>query len=611
MCGICGIFNLNYKEISEPEQKIKTMMNLIKHRGPDENGYYIHENIILGHNRLSIIDIKSGQQPMKNGNNIITYNGEIYNYQDFQKEFDLKTNSDTEIILKMYEKHSSEMLSYFKGMFSFAIWNEKERELFCARDRFGIKPFYYTIKDNKFYFASEIKALLPFINVEVDEEGLKDYIVFQSVLGEKTLFKDVKELLPGHYIIIKNGNIRISKYWENIYNIDKDHTEKYFIEKLDYLLNKTIKLHTVGDVDISSYVSGGIDSGLVSSISSRIRNNFIGFTGKFSEYGNLFDESRYARTIAKNSDFPLLEIDITFNDFVENIKDVIYYLDYPIAGPGSFSQYMVSKEASKHRKVVLGGQGGDEIFGGYTRYLIAYFEQCIKAAIDGSLDNGNYVVTYQSIIPNLKHLNTYKSTLKDFWRKGLFDSMYKRYYRLIDRSLNFKNTINWHEFSDYDPIETFRDIFMDGKAGHQSYFDLMTNFDFQTLLPSLLQVEDRVSMAYGLESRVPLLDHEFTEVASSIPANIKFKNGELKRVLKLISKKYLPKEIYNREDKMGFPTPINNWMNSDFIKDIFSSMKPNKFIKKDVILNNLNDVNNFDRGLWGLFSLALWYDEFL
>lgn len=614
MCGICGIFDIKNKELYQPENKIKEMMKIIKHRGPDESGCFINKNkfIAFGHNRLSIIDIKSGQQPMKSNKNIITYNGEIYNYQDFQKNFNnLKTNSDTEIILKMYEKHSFDCISYFKGMFSFAIWDERKNILFCAVDRFGIKPFYYTIKNNIFYFASEIKSLLPFIETEIDEDGLKDYIFFQYVLGEKTLFKNVKRLMPGHFIIIKNGNIQITKYWENLYKIDDNHTEKYFVEKLDYLLNETIKLHTIGDVDIGGYVSGGIDSGIVSSISSKYRNNFIGFTGKFSQYGDLFDESKYAKIISSQNNFPLIEIDITYDDFVNNIEDVIYYLDYPVAGPGSFSQYIVSKEASKHRKVVLGGQGGDEIFGGYVRYLIAYFEQCIKGAIDGNLNNGNYIVTYESIIPNLISLYNYKSMIKNFWKDGLFDSMYKRYYRLIDRSLSYKDIINWKEFDDYNPLETFKNIFKNDDISHKSYFNLMTNFDFKTLLPALLQVEDRVSMANGIESRVPLLDHEFVELSSSIPSDIKFKNGELKRVLKILGEKYIPSEIYNRKDKMGFPTPINKWMNTDFVKDIFLSMKENKFFKKENIMRIIENNDNFDRGLWGLFSLTLWYNKFL
>jgi len=614
MCGICGILDLNYNKILEPKKNIKIMMDLIKHRGPDDSGFYVNkeESIVIGHNRLSIIDIDNGHQPMKSNENYITYNGEIYNYKDLKFFFhDFKTDSDTEVILKMYEKHSFKMLDYFKGMFSFAIWNDIEKTLFCARDRFGIKPFYYTIKDYKFYFASEIKSLLPFIEVDVNEEGLKDYLVFQSVLGEKTLFKNVYELLPGNYIIIKNGNITIQKYWENLYIIDSYHTEKYFLENLNELLENTIKIHTVSDVDIGGYVSGGIDSGIVSILSSKYKENFIGFTGKYSNYGSLFDESEYARIISKKNNFDLVEVDITFDDFVNNIQNLIYHLDYPSAGPGSFSQYMVSKEASKYRKVVVGGQGGDEIFGGYTRYLVAYFEQCIKAAIDGTLNNGDYVVTYQSIIPNLKYLYNYKPMIKNFWKDGLFDPMYKRYYRLIDRSLNFENIINWNEFDDYNPLETFKDIFLNGCIEHKSYFNLMTNFDFQTLLPSLLHIEDRVSMAFGLESRVPLLDHNFVEMASSIPSDIKFKNGELKRVLKNIGKKHLPTEVYNRTDKMGFPTPINKWINSDFVKDVFLSMKQNKFINKSKIVKNISNLNDFDRGMWGMLSLILWFKEYI
>lgn len=612
MCGICGILELDDKRIKNPEENIGIMMEKIEHRGPDDQGFYVHPNkhLVLGHTRLSIIDLEKGKQPMEKNNCVITYNGEIYNYIPLQgllksRGETITTDSDTEVVMGFYSYKGIRMFEDFMGMYSFALWDESSKSLFCAVDRFGIKPFYYTIKDNKFYFASEIKALLPFIEAEVDPDGLKDYLTFQFVLGEKTLFKNVKKLLPGHHLTIRNGNINIEKYWENTYDPDKDHTEHYFLEVLDGLLKSTVLYHTTSDVPIGAYVSGGIDSGVVSSIAS-IKKNFIGFTGKFSKYGNLFDESGYAREISQGNGFPLVERDITYADFVNNIEDVIYYLDYPVAGPGSFSQYMISETASKYRKVVLGGQGGDEIFGGYTRYLIAYFEQCIKAAIDGTLNDGNFVVTYESIIPNLKSLYNYKPMIRDFWKDGLFSPMNERYYRLIDRSLNFKDTINWNEFNGYNPLETFNEIFKGENVDHKSYFDCMTNFDMKTLLPALLQVEDRVSMAHGLESRVPLLEREFVMTVSSIPSNIKFKNGELKRVLKKVSKPYLPENVYNRKDKMGFPTPINKWMKTDFVKDIFSSMKPNRYIKKDVVMKRLENTENFDRGLWGLFSLVLW-----
>ncbi len=294
--------------------------------------------------------------------------------------------------------------------------------------------------------------------------------------------------------------------------------------------------------------------------------------GKFN-YGPEYDESGYARAMANWCEFGLHEIEITASDFVENIRKVIYHLDYPVAGPGSFPQYMVSQCAARYRKVLLGGQGGDEIFGGYTRYLISYFEQCIKAAIDGDMHKGNFIVTYESIIPNLTALRNYKQLLQEFWREGLFDDMDRRYFRLINRAPLLKDEINWDFLGDYSPFETFRGMFNCHNVRKESYFDLMTHFDFKTLLPALLQVEDRVSMAHIWESRVPLLYHPLVEVAATIPSNIKFRNGDMKHIFKKAVRPFLPDVIANRQDKMGFPTPLTEWIKGeahDFVFDVFS-----------------------------------------
>ena len=311
----------------------------------------------------------------------------------------------------------------------------------------------------------------------------------------------------------------------------------------------------------------------------------------------------------------LFEVDITSNDFVNSIRDVIYHLDYPVAGPGSFPQYHVSKLAAQHRKVVLGGQGGDEIFGGYTRYLIAYFEQCIKGAIDGTLNSGNFIVTYESIIPNLISLKNYKPLMKDFFSEGLFDPIDQRYFRLINRAPDLKDEIKWDELGEYSPFDTFAEIFNGKNVGKESYFDKMTHFDFKTLLPSLLQVEDRMSMAHGVESRVPFLDHELVEFAATMPSNIKFKDGTLKRILTNTMKHELPNEILERKNKMGFPVPLNDWMKDelkDFINDIFNSEKAKNrgFINHSQLLKGLSSQNQFGRKLWGLLSLELWQQEF-
>jgi asparagine synthase (glutamine-hydrolysing) len=341
----------------------------------------------------------------------------------------------------------------------------------------------------------------------------------------------------------------------------------------------------------------------------------LGFTGKFSAYGAAYDESRYARALAAWSGFPLKEVDIRASDFVEHLRSVIYHLDCPVAGPGSFPQYMVSRLAARDRKVVLGGQGGDEIFGGYARYLIAYFEQCIKGAIDGTMDSGNFIVTYESIIPNLGALRAYKPLLQEFWREGLFDEMDSRYFRLVNRAPSLGDEVDWPALDGYSARKTFQEVFNGANVGKSSYFDLMTHFDFKTLLPALLHVEDRMSMAHGLESRVPLLDHPLVELAATIPADIKFKNGTMKHILRQVAGRCVPRTIVERQDKMGFPIPLTEWIGGearDFVHDVFSTAaaQARPLIDNRKVLQGLDREPRYGRKVWGLLCLELWQQEF-
>ncbi|MCB4755533.1 MAG: asparagine synthase (glutamine-hydrolyzing) [Elusimicrobia bacterium] len=623
MCGIAGILNFQKKSYSNLSSHLSVMNDLQAHRGPDGEGMWVHKRGFagFGHRRLSIIDLQTGSQPMSDSyGNTICYNGEIYNYLELKAElndYPYQTTSDTEVILASYRKWGVECVNHFRGMFAFALWDESKQALFCARDRFGIKPFYFTQINDTFYFASEAKALLPFLPaIETDVDALKDYLVFQICLDGKTLFKGIRELLPAHRLIIKNQQMKTERYWDVYYHLDFEHPESYFHEKLVSLFDDSVKIHTRSDVPIGSSLSGGIDSSLVAGQASRVitEGEFMGFIGKF-DLGDMYDESHYARELAEMYHFALHEITITSQNFIDTISKVIYHLDYPVAGPGSFPQYHVSKLASQFRKVVLGGQGGDEIFGGYTRYLLAYFEQCIKAAIDGTMNNGNFIVTYESIIPNLQALRNYRPLIQEFWREGLFEDLDKRYYRLINRAPTLEKEIRWGELGRYSPFETFKKIFHGDNVKKESYFDSMTHFDFKTLLPALLQVEDRMGMAHGLESRVPFLDHPLVEFAATMPSNIKFKNGTLKMSLINAMGHRLPLSIRQRKDKMGFPVPLNEWVGSDlkdYIYDIFTSQKAKErpFINNREVLNNLHRELKFGRKLWGLLSLELWQQEF-
>jgi asparagine synthase (glutamine-hydrolysing) len=623
MCGIGGAVNLSLGPLRNAQGTVDLMNDLLRHRGPDAEGAWTHprEAAAFAHRRLSIIDLVSGDQPMTDGaGNWITFGGEVYNYIELRGLLGkdrFTTSSDTEVILRAYREWGEDSVNRLRGMFHFAIWDEERQMLFCARDRFGIKPFYYTVVDGVFYFASEVKALLPFLpEIETDVEGLKDYLTFQFPLAGKTLFKGVHELLPGHFLRVRNGAVETKRYWEVYFEPDFDHTAAYYETRVQELLAESIGFHLRSDVPVGSYLSGGLDSSIVASLASTEHGpGLLGFTGRFAMPG--YDESRYARDVAADRDFELHEIAIGPEDFVANIADVVYHLDFPVAGPGSFPQYLVSKLAAEHRKVVLGGQGGDEIFGGYVRYLIAYFEQCIKGAIDGTMNSGNFVVTYESIIPSLGALREYKPLLREFWRDGLFEDLDARYFRLINRAPSLGEEIDWNQLGDYSPFETFRDIFHGDNVRKESYFDSMTHFDFKTLLPALLQVEDRVSMAHGLESRVPLLDHPLVELAATMPADVKFKDGRLKHVLKTAFGQVLPDSVRGRRDKMGFPVPLQEWTSQpgpvrEFVLDTLSSdaARSRTLVDNQKVLDRLDREPRFGRTIWGLLSLELWQQAF-
>jgi asparagine synthase (glutamine-hydrolysing) len=623
MCGIGGALAAGGQRPFEMAGVVAVMNHLQAHRGPDGEGSWTHPqgHVGLAHRRLSIIDIDGGAQPMADGaGHVLTFNGEIYNYLELQQELgiaEFRTHSDTEVILAAYRRWGADCVKHLRGMFAFALWDEREGRLFCARDRFGIKPFYYTVQDGIFYFASEIKALLPFVPaIETDVDGLKDYLTFQFCLAGKTLFKDISELPAGHVLFASDaGHVRAERYWEIYYHLDFDHTARYFETQVRALLEDSIRLHLRSDVPVGAYVSGGLDSSAVASLAARERQQpLVGFTGRYP-LGPEYDESEHARTVAAASGIELLEVEISAADFTEQLRRVVYHLDQPVAGPGAFSQFVLSAFAARHRKVVLGGQGGDEIFGGYTRYLIAYFEQCIKAAINGTSQNGNFVVTYESIIPNLVALRGYVPLLQEFWREGLFEAMDKRYFRLINRAPQLSTEIRWDALGDYSPYETFRPLFNSGNVGKESYFDLMTHFDFKTLLPALLHVEDRVSMAHGLEARVPLLDHPLVECAATIPSDIKFEHGRMKHLFRRVAAPLLPASIVARTDKMGFPTPITEWVAGEartFVTDVLTSQaaRSRAFIDNIAVVRKLTEEPKFGRRIWALLCLEIWQQEF-
>lgn len=624
MCGIAGIVHLDGREVPGLRGRLRAMNEAIRHRGPDGEGIWVSPSASAGfaHRRLSIVDLSpAGAQPMIGQNGaVLVHNGEVYNYVELHEQlgdrWKFHSRTDTEAVLAAHARWGDEAPQHLRGMFAYAHWDDKDRRFFAARDRFGIKPFYYAVVDRTLYFGSEIKALLPFLpEIATNLNALAEYFTFQFTLGEDTLFKGVRQIPPAHVLTIENGAVRVMRYWDVDYTIDWHHTPLYFEQRLRELLHDSLKVHLRSDVPIGAYVSGGIDSSLIAILSAQSNtDNNIFFHGRFTDHPG-YDESAYAQSAADHAGGPLHTVDITADMFRDHVAKVIYHLDHPVAGPGSLPQYEVSALAAKHVKVVLGGQGGDEIFGGYTRYLVAYLEQCIRAAIDGTYRNGNFVVTMESIIPRMGVLREYKPMLQGFWKEGLFGPLDERYFRLINRSADTRDEVDWSLLPMTDVFERFRAEFNRSNVGKDAYFDKMTHFDFKFLLPALLQVEDRMGMAHGLESRVPLLDHPLVEFVATIPADVKFKEGQAKHLLKDTFRNEIPRPILERRDKMGFPVPLKEWMNGDvhgFVRDTFSSQaaRARGYVNNERALDGLKDMGAFSRKLWGLLSLELWHQQF-
>ena len=409
---------------------------------------------------------------------------------------------------------------------------------------------------------------------------------------------------------MRNGVVKTERYWEVYFDLDWKHREEWFEERIEALLHDSVRLHLRSDVPVGTYLSGGLDSSAIAALASVYAGEGMrAYTGQLLA-GESYDESAYARLLADERGLDLQLVDIAPADFAETIGQVLYHLDFPVAGPGSFPQYLVSAAAARDTKVILGGQGGDEVFGGYTRYLIAYFEQCIKAAIDGTADNGNFVVTYESIIPQLRSLQAYKPLLAEFWREGLFGDLDERYFRLVDRAPHVERLDSME--GDYHPFAAFQEIFNGRNVGHESYFDKMTHFDFKTLLPALLQVEDRVSMAHGLESRVPLLDHPLVELAATIPADTKFPGGDSSTSSSAPRAPSCPRRSASARTRWASRCRSSNGPAARCASSsaTCSPAHDRDLYDSGAVLRALDDEPRFGRTFWGLLSLELWQQQF-
>ena len=624
MCGIAGIVHANFRE-PVPTALVERMTRKLQHRGPDDFGVWAQEGVGLGHQRLSIIDLAGGHQPMAVNNDAfyITYNGEIYNYIELKailqgKGHAFNTQCDTEVLLQMYAAYGQDCLEQLNGMFAFALWDVGEKRLFAARDRLGIKPFYYYWDGALFAFASEPKALLehPRIAAEIDRESLEDYLNLQYCLGDKTLFKGIKRLLPGHCLSLQQGQLQIRQYWDVQFGNADGFELGDFTGQLQHGLRDAVKLRLRSDVPVGAHLSGGLDSSAISCLAAEeLPGTLQVFTCGFKD-ADRYDETRYARLVGEHIGAAYHEYFPNAQDLVDTFENLVYWLDEPVAGAAVFPQYFLSRLASENVKVVLGGQGGDELFCGYARYLVGYLESCLQRAIYGTAPMAGSV-RLEDIAPNLDYLGGYEPMMQHFFADGLFTDPADRYYRLL------LSTRRSQEMDDilrpdlkppgYATHQVFRDSFMAPET--DDLIDRMTYMDIKDHLQSLLHLEDRTSMAVSLESRLPLLDHRIVEQVFAVPAHERFAAGKPKFLLRQAIADWVPEPIMQRSDKMGFPVPIFEWFQGSmrlFVEDILlgqQTVQRGVFNAK-AVERCLRAEKPFGRTVWGLLSLELWFRNF-
>ena len=603
MCGFVGFCSKDVKD----KNVIKEMNNQIIHRGPDSDGYYFDKDVNFGFRRLSIIDLHEGSQPILNesGDTAIIFNGEIYNYQELREDlvakgYKFKTHTDTEVILHGYEEYGEEgILAKLRGMFAFTIWDSKKEKLFGARDHFGIKPYYYALLDGDLLFGSEVKSFLkyPKFKKEVNEKALKHYLVFQYNPLEETFFKGVKKLRPGHYYIYENGKMEIKTY----YNLTLDYKDMTFDEavgKIEKEVEESVKYHKISDVEVGSFLSGGVDSSYVVATALPDKTFSVGFDNKG------FNETMYAKELSDSLGIKNFAKLITPDEFFEGINKVQYFSDEPHANLSSVPLYFLSKLASEQVKVVLSGEGADELFAGYNEYADA-LPQRIYRKLPFSLRHKLYL-KYK----DRKHFRGQTIILK--YGQKVEDRYIGPAEIMTDELANSLVT------SKYKNSETSRDL-------TKKYYDEVKNMDDVSkrlyldmkmwIVEDILLKADKMTMANSIELRVPLLDKKMWELARTIPVRHKVHNEITKYAFRRAAKNKLPEDWAKRR-KLGFVVPFVLWIKEEkyykIVKEVFNKDFVSEFFDKDKINKLLDDhfngITNNGRKVYTIYTFLKWYE---
>jgi asparagine synthase (glutamine-hydrolysing) len=626
MCGICG----KYSEVGVRPEELRTMLQTIAHRGPDDEGIYVNERIGLGNCRLSIIDLLSGHQPMCNEDETvwIVCNGEIYNYGHLRQELEknghvFRTNSDTEVIVHLYEELGEQCVDKLSGMFAFAIWDEANQKLLLARDRIGQKPLFYSRDGGDFLFASEIKAILAVSKQQrvIDYESLHHYLSLRFIPSPGTMLRHIKKFPPAHFLVFQDVTVTISRYWRLSFLEKLDLSETELIENLQEKLTKTIDSHLVSDVPVGAFLSGGLDSSMVVAIMARdlLANAFKTFTVGVEE--NSFNEIPYARMVAERYKTSHVELQVESN-LISLLPKMIWHLDEP-SDPIAACQFLAAELAARNVKVVLGGDGGDELFAGFDRYLgIAYVDRYsvlplfFRDKIIGPLlARVPDTFAYKNITQKLRWVQQL-SMFPDTAARYAEATCFFRFSHEDKRSL-YGNEL-WQQVCDCNSSDIIITEFNNAEA--EDPIDRMLYADFMTRLPEhSLMLTDRMTMAHGLELRSPYLDHQLVEFMAAFPSDLKIRNRKLKYVLRTIGQDYLPKEILKRK-KHGFMFPIAYWFKNElypFVRDFLLDshfIKDGLFTKKNVSRlieeHRNNRMDNHVR-LWMLLNIEVWHQIYI
>lgn len=615
MCGIAGFIDLQHSR-DRAEQIIDSMCKIIRHRGPDEQGVWVGDGVALGMRRLSIIDVDGGQQPIFNEDQsiLIVFNGEIYNYRELQTELQqrghrLRTNSDTETIIHTYEEYGDDCVQHLRGMFTFAIWDRRRQRLLIARDRFGKKPLNYYWDGQRLIFASEIKSLLAAgIPREINSIALDEYLTYNYVPAPNTLFKDVMKLPAAHILIYQNGRLNTKRYWELPFAPTCQDDEATAIERTRTLLQEAVRIRLMSEVPLGVFLSGGIDSSIIVALMSQILLQPVKtFSIGFEE--DDYSELSYARQVAKHFGTEHHEF-IVRPDLVSVLPELIWAYDEPFADSSMLPTYYVSKLARKHVTVVLTGDGGDEIFGGYSRYKSEASTNCIPTFVRLMAGYGS------TLMPNgIRGKKRFSSMRYDL------DKRYVQYFTPFSdcsRPSMYQRDFFAH-IRNHDPYELFINEFH--RISHLDIIAQMQYVDVRTYLANDILVKvDKASMFNSLETRAPLLDHMLAEYVSSLLPTVRMNNGELKSLLKKIAVDLLPSEILTRP-KQGFGVPIKHWFRSDltnFTRDLLDSQRARQrgifnpqFIRNLLKTHASTKLVNHSNAIWSLLCLELWFQVFM